>query len=257
MSQNTLSPPADLSVTDARDHEFAEAAWQHLSQSHQIETNDIEMTVNHQIATLRGSVPTYAQRIAAEDAVRSVGGIVKVCNSLEVKHMFCLRDEALIERIQACFENSQIDTSDIQVEVFQGTATLRGTVKSLQQKHAIEDSVSSIPGLLGIRGELVIAPIQTAEDRNLAFEITNRLNDCLGIDSSQICVFIKDGRVVLRGILESQKAINRVKTSMQRLDGIRELHCRIRPLNQGYGSSCDAYGHPVNESRGCEFIKRN
>lgn len=257
MSQNTLRPPTDLSVTGLRDHELAEAAWQRLSQSHQIETNDIEITVSHQIATLRGSVPTYAQRIAAEDVVRSVEGILKVFNSLEVKHMFCLRDEALLERIQACFEESQIDTSDIQVDVFQGTATLRGTVKSRQQKHAVESSVSSIPGLLGIREELVIAPLQTPGDRNLASKITNRLNDCLGIDSSQICVFIKDGRVVLRGILESQKAIDCVKTSVQRLDGIRELHCKLRLLNQGYGSSCDAYGHPVNESRGCEIIRRN
>ncbi|MFX1323625.1 MAG: BON domain-containing protein, partial [Promethearchaeota archaeon] len=90
-----------------------------LTWDNTIDESQIEVYVNDGIATLRGCVSTYPEKILAEIETQLVPGITSVANDIEVKFMESSEmpsDQDLREAMFCLLDaNSEITSNDVQV----------------------------------------------------------------------------------------------------------------------------------------------
>jgi len=109
--------------------------------------------------TLEGSVPTYADKCAIEEAVKSVPGVAGVRNRMDVRLTIAdYRTDASLERILGdLFEFlSRMPPERPRATVVNGWVTIDGSVAGSHQKQLIEKAVREIAGVKGITNRLVV-----------------------------------------------------------------------------------------------------
>ena len=90
--------PGVVGITDSiivdpgpytQDHGLQKAIWASMRSVDALrqQTNRLRVQVNHQVATLSGSVEQSLQKKAAEKAAQSVAGVQKVINTIQVRHL--------------------------------------------------------------------------------------------------------------------------------------------------------------------------
>ena len=137
------------------DADVAGAALVALRQSVSVPADTIEVAVSHGIVTLRGGVEWGAEREAAEGAVQDLAGVVDVVNLIDIKPH---PSRKLVERsIESAFQrNAVLDAHHIDIEINDGTITLRGTVQSLQELREAERAAWAAPGAREVQNHLVV-----------------------------------------------------------------------------------------------------
>ena len=109
--------------------------------------------------TLEGSVPTYADKCAIEEAVKSVPGVAGIRNRVDVRLTIGdYRTDAALERIlRDLFEFlARMPPERPRATVVNGWVTIEGTVLRPDQKQLIERAVREIAGVKGITNRLVV-----------------------------------------------------------------------------------------------------
>jgi osmotically-inducible protein OsmY len=137
------------------DADIAGAALVALRQSVSVPEDAIEVAVSHGILTLRGGVEWAAEREAAEGAVHDLAGVIDVVNLIAIKPH---PSRKLVEQsIESAFQrNAVLDARHIDIEIDDGTITLRGTVQSLQELREAERAAWAAPGAREVQNDLVV-----------------------------------------------------------------------------------------------------
>lgn len=137
------------------DTDVAGAALVALRQSVSVQEDMIEVAVSHGIVTLRGGVERGAEREAAEAAVHDLAGVIDVVNLIDIKPH---PSRKLVEQsIESAFQrNAVLDARHIDIEINDGTITLRGTVQSLQELREAERAAWAAPGAREVQNHLVV-----------------------------------------------------------------------------------------------------
>jgi osmotically-inducible protein OsmY len=137
------------------DADLAGAALVALRQSVSVPEDTIEVAVSHGIVTLRGGVEWDAEREAAEGAVHDLAGVIDVVNLIDIKPH---PSRKLVEQsIESAFQrNAVLDAHHIDIEINDGTITLRGTVQSLQELREAERAAWAAPGAREVQNQLVV-----------------------------------------------------------------------------------------------------
>lgn len=121
------------------DTEIAKAVADALELDVDVPAEHLRIRVANGAVTLQGEVAWYYQRVAAEDAVRKLPGVVSVLNLIEVAEQPVTPQE-LRESIERAFlRNAAIDADAVQVEVDGGHVTLYGKVRSLAERRQAEE----------------------------------------------------------------------------------------------------------------------
>ena len=118
-------------------------------------TGAIDVRVQHGWVTLSGEVPWHFQRMAAENAVKKLGGVTGVSNLLTI------RPSALIADIKGRIEgalrrNAEVEANRIRVDVTEGRVALEGAVHAWSERSAAERAVWSVPGVVTVENRLTI-----------------------------------------------------------------------------------------------------
>ena len=66
------------------DRDLKQRVLREMKWDSRIDWASINVEVNDAVATLTGAVPSYAQKIAAQDAAHRVAGVLDVANDIEV-----------------------------------------------------------------------------------------------------------------------------------------------------------------------------
>jgi osmotically-inducible protein OsmY len=121
--------------------------------------SDIAVSVENGLATLRGTVGSFAQRRAAAHDARNVDGVYDVDDELKVR----LLDEARREdadirgaALQALMWDVEVPAESIDVKVENGWITLKGYVGHQYESDAAYADVASLYGLYGITNEIKV-----------------------------------------------------------------------------------------------------
>jgi osmotically-inducible protein OsmY len=121
--------------------------------------NGVRVEVTDGVLRLQGTVQRFAQRDAAEEAVRNLIGVRDVVNEIKValvpspappKDLAVDVEAAILRRVG-------VDSGWIAVGVDAGVITLSGAVPALGLVDDIERAVRSIPGVTRINNELLVA----------------------------------------------------------------------------------------------------
>lgn len=165
-----------------------------------IDAAAIGVTVNNGLVCLTGHVRTYAEKIAAERAVKSVKGVKAVAEEIQV-HVpgdLDIDDEAIASRCMDVIRwNSALPEERIQIKVQQGWVTLEGEVDWQYQRQAAQDAVRKLAGVVEINNMLVVRPAATPEGIKELLEAALARN--AELDARRIRVTVEGKTVKLEG----------------------------------------------------------
>ncbi|MGV8917075.1 MAG: BON domain-containing protein [Pseudomonas sp.] len=179
-----------------------------------IDAAAIGVAVENGVVSLSGHVATFAEKIAAERAVKSVKGVRAVAEEIEV-HIpsdLDLDDGTIATRcLDVIRWNVAIPEDRIQVKVQNGWVTLDGEVDWIYQMENAEKAVRKLAGITGIYNLLTLRPQIIVQDIKTRIEEALRRN--AELDANHIRVTLEGKTVKLEGRVHlwlERKAAERV-----------------------------------------------
>lgn len=138
-----------------------------------VNADDIEISVINGIVTVKGSVPSYPDKLALLNAVKDEDGVLAWVDEIVVRIPDSHRrtDQELATTASEAIEMiTTVPCSSIKVTAQDGCLILAGTVEHLYQKQAVEYAVVCLTGLVGLINLISVA----ASDTCVPFDDTER-----------------------------------------------------------------------------------
>jgi osmotically-inducible protein OsmY len=116
------------------------------------------------VVTLTGTVPTYAEKCAAERAARQVAGVLAIAEEIRVEPAGAHKrtDDEVAEVVVRSLRAHVWVPADVQATVEGGWVTLRGQVTWQFQKEAAANAVRYLAGVKGVTNDITLRPREPA-----------------------------------------------------------------------------------------------
>jgi len=193
-----------------------------------VEAAHIGVAVDKGIVTLTGHVGTYAQRVAAEKAVRKVRGVRGVVEEIEVRFAGGTppRDEDLAQRaVQMLDWSATVPRNAVQVQVQGGWVTLTGKVDWQYQKEEAYRSIRRLAGVVGIINRIEVSPKASVPE--IRSKILAALKRNAELEADAITVTVKDAKVVLEGTVNAWHERRLAENAAWSATGVRAVEDRL------------------------------
>jgi len=143
------------------DEDIAQAASNILNWNFWVPHDRVKVMVQDGRVTLSGDVDSYYQKVAAEEAVRHLKGVLGVTNSITIKPPVpTVQALEVKNKIQdALKRNARLlrDAEKIQVEISGSKVILRGSVGSWADRDEAAYAAWSAPGVTEVENKIVVA----------------------------------------------------------------------------------------------------
>ncbi len=137
------------------DTDIAEAVVNALKWHSGVRDEKIKIKVENGIVRLEGEVDWEFERSNAKSAIENLAGVNGVINLISIKARIVPSD--ISKRISAAFHrNATIDASNVTADISGSNVTLRGNVRSYNEKEDAESAAWNAPGVLSVKNELQI-----------------------------------------------------------------------------------------------------
>jgi osmotically-inducible protein OsmY len=168
-----------------------------------VNANEIDVEVFDGTVQLKGSVPNYIAKLAAERVAIQVGGVEKVENFLSVEFPPTITlpsDSQIAENIKSMLNcDSRLNASGIDVDISKGSVTLSGSVPSFTEKHLAEKIAITATGVVDVKNGLKVELFRSFIDAEIEKDIKNTFEQNILIDHQTLDVSVSDGVVRLSG----------------------------------------------------------
>lgn len=168
-----------------------------------VTASEIGVSATNGVVTLNGTVPTYAEKWAAERAAQRVAGVKAIAEEIQVKPIgLHAKTDAEIAAIATTSLKAHVWVpTDIQVTVQNGWVTLMGVVNWEFQQRAAMDSVRWLAGVKGVSNNITLKPI--AQPSAVKDAIKMALLRHAEVDAGNVNVAVDGGKVTLSGSVRS------------------------------------------------------
>ena len=202
----------------------AELAWDPT-----VKSTAIGVAVKDGVVTLTGHLETFADKHAAERALRRVAGVKAIALELDVKlspdHKRSDTDIAAGAE-EALKWNTLVPLESIRLTVDHGWVTLQGDVEWDYQRRSVERAIRPLMGVVGISNEITLRAGPEAID--LSRKIQEALTRQALLEAKQIQVDVDGTTVKLSGKVNSWREREAVQGVAWAAPGvhavINELH---------------------------------
>jgi VCBS repeat-containing protein len=161
----------------------------------------VGVSVEDGVATLTGTVESYAEKLAIERAVKRVYGVRGVANDIQVKLSDEHNDSDVAHECVMALRNRVSVPPQVKVAVRYGHVTLDGTVEWMYQRVAAEDAIRALRGVKSVANQIqLVSKVSAAEVRD---KIEAALRRNAEVDARRITVEAVGSRVVLTGSVRS------------------------------------------------------
>ncbi len=141
------------------DTDIALAIADRFEWSEVIPEEQIQITVDDGVVTLRGTVGWRYESSEAELLVRKARGVTEVINEIAVIPPPASDEAAIAEEIERAFRrHAELDAQHIDIELVGSIVILRGAVSSWAEREEAEHVAWRSPGITQVKNELRIEP---------------------------------------------------------------------------------------------------
>ena len=164
----------------------------------------IGVTASNGVVSLNGHVESYAEKFAAEAAVRRVKGVHAIAEEIEVRLPFDRErgdDDIAAAAVNRLFWDVSVPRDGVQVKVEKGWVTLTGQVDWHYQKEAAELDIRGLSGVRGVSNQTSIKARPNAKD--ISESIRHALHRSWFFDPKTVFVTADGGKVRLTGTVNS------------------------------------------------------
>jgi osmotically-inducible protein OsmY len=215
------------------DRDLKQRVLRELKWDSRINWASINVEVNEAVATLTGAVPSYAQKIAAQDAAHRVGGVLDVANDIEVMPLdrFIRTDSEIAGAVRNALEwDALVPNELIQSTVSDGWVTLEGEVDYWRERNDAERAIRQLAGVVGVINKITIRK-QEVNAKQLREEIEFALERRADREAERLRIEVNDGAVDLWGRVHSWQEKRAVLGSISHAPGVTQVrdHVRIDP----------------------------
>ena len=168
-----------------------------------VTSSEIGVSASNGVVTLNGTVPTYAEKLAAERAAQRVQGVKAIAEEIQVELTgeHARTDAEVAEAVINSLKSHVWVPTQIQAIVSKGWVTLRGEVKWEYEKSAAADAVRHLTGVSGISNEIILKP--TVQPTAVKDAIEKALKRNAEIDARNVKVTTDGSKVTLSGRVRS------------------------------------------------------
>ncbi|HET9096768.1 MAG TPA: BON domain-containing protein [Candidatus Baltobacteraceae bacterium] len=182
------------------------------------------------LVTLTGTVPAFAQKWAAEEAVKRVKGVRAVVEDLKVDLPAThVRDDADVARTaSAALYWDTLLPASIQIVVNDGYVSLDGQVEWNYQREEAEEVVRRIAGVRGISNLIHIR--QAVSAKNIRDEIDEAFKRDAHVNAGAISVTVNGSKVTLTGKVHSWYERNEASRAAWSIAGVTAVDNQLAIL---------------------------
>lgn len=169
-----------------------------------VDATNITVTAKDGVVTLAGTVNSYAEKTAAEQAAKRVAGVHGIAEELKIEiPSLHQRNDADIARaaITAIDWSVNVPRNTVTVKVENGWLTLDGEVDWQYQKESAVRAVEHLNGIRGVSNLIVVKAAATPGD--VTAKIRKAFERAAEVDANRVRVEMRDGIVTLRGTVHS------------------------------------------------------
>lgn len=193
-----------------------------------VDANQIGVTAKEGVVTLSGMVKTFGEKLAAERAAKRVYGVRAVANDIQVRVPGSLErtDQEIAEAALHVLKwDAFVPDNRVTVTVRDGHIFLEGTVESPYDKDAAGWAVRNLVGVKEVVNSIVVKP--QASPVEIQERIESALRRSAELDARRISVDVHDGKVVLRGHVNSWAEEEKAAQAARAAPGVTEVDNQI------------------------------
>lgn len=215
------------------DRDLKQRILRELKWDSRISWASINVEVNDAVATLTGSVVSYAQKLAAQEAAHRVAGVLDIANDIEVNPSdgFVRSDTELARAVRSALEwDALVPDYQIQSTVSDGWVTLEGEVNNGRERTDAERVIRRLTGVVGVINKLTVRK-QVVDEKQLREEIEDALETRADREAERLRIEVHDGAVDLWGRVHSWQERRAVLGSISHAPGVTHVrdHLRVDP----------------------------
>ena len=197
---------------------------QELSWDPKVNAAQIGVSVDHGAVSLLGTVDTYAQKWAAEDATKRVSGVRTVAHDLTVKILsdHVRSDSDIASAVQSTLKWDVLVPKAVTAVVRDGWVTLAGQVDWNFEREAAGRAIRNLTGVVNVNN-LVTLKKKEASATQVKEKVEAALQRQATADSKSIHVDTNGGKVTLTGHASSWQSIEDASNAAWAASGVTQV----------------------------------
>jgi osmotically-inducible protein OsmY len=189
----------------------------------------IGVAVHDGVVTLSGFVTSYAEKLAAESAVRRVKGVKAVAEEIEVRLPSDKKtsDDEIARRAADILKwRVGVPADRIGIIVEKGVVTLTGDVEWAFQRSDAEAAIHKLTGVVGVNNQIRVR--SNVDAGAVREQIEKALRRSAEVDASRISIETSGGKVILRGKVHAWYERNIAEHAAWAAPGVNEVEDYIQ-----------------------------
>lgn len=193
-----------------------------------IDAASIGVAVENGIVALTGHVPTYREKLKAEELAMAIHGVKGIAQEIEVRPFGAhptADDEIARRLLDVLLWSTSLPSNMVKVKVQDGWVTLSGTAEWNYQRETAARAARDLYGVKGVTNAMLIAPKASPVD--IRQRIEKALKRQAELDMQNVRVEVSDGAVTLEGKVRSLTERRVAEQAVWATPGVREVRDRL------------------------------